>query len=427
MRVLPIAFVCMTLLSQAAAEPLSFRRAIELALQHSGTTAVANAEQLRAQQSYNELRDLYLPQVIVGSGLGYTDGFPLSLEGAAPAVFNVTTQQYVLNLANRDYMRAAKTEWNASETQKQDARDQVLLETALTYIQLDQLASSINILRQEAQASTRAEDITGQRVHEGVDSEVELTRARLNSARVRLRAAGLQGSADVLRQRLAQLTGVPAESIETMPESIPDLPAPPPDQDLSAKAVNLSPVVKVAEQQAQAKEFRASAEHKQLLPTIDLASQFAVLARFNNYDQFFLRFQRNNVTAGVNIRFPILNFSQRAHAEAADAEAAKARHQADSVRHQVSNQTLKLQRAVQQLAAARDVAKLEHQLAQSDVDAVQAKIEAGAATLRDQETTRAAEHDKYVAYLDASFNLQKAELQLLRATGDLQSWAMTAK
>ena len=427
MRLLPTAFLCLTLLADASADPLPFRRAVELALQHSGKTAIAAAEQVRAQQSYLELRNLYIPQVIVGSGLGYSDGFPLSLEGSAPSVFNINTQSYILNLANRDFMRAAKTEWNATESQKQDARDQVVLETALTYIQLDQLTSSINVLRQEAQASTRAQDITGQRVHEGVDSEVELTRAKLSSARVRLRAAQLQGAADVLRQRLAQLTGIPAESIETMPESIPDLPAPEQDQDLASKAAGLNPSVKLAEQQARAKEFRASGEHKQLLPTIDLAAQYAVLARFNNYDQFFLRFQRNNVTAGVEVRFPILNFSQRAHAEAADAEALKARLQADSVRNQVSNETLKLQRSVAQLAAAREVARLEHQLALSDVDAIQAKIEAGAATLRDQENARVAEHSKYAAYLDASFELQKAELQLLRATGELQRWATAAK
>ena len=427
MRSLPIVFVCMILLADVSAEPLPFRRAIELALQHSGTTAIAAAEQDRAHHAYLELRNLYLPQVVVGSGLGYTDGFPLSLEGSAPAVFNVNTQQYLLNLANQEFMRAAKTEWNASESQKQDARDQVVLETSLTYIQLDQLTSSINVLHQEAQASTRAEDITGQRVHEGVDSEVELTRARLNSARVRLRAAEMQGSADLLRQRLGQLTGLPSESIETMPESIPELPAPPQDQDLATKAVSLSPAVKVADQQALAKEFRARGEHKQLLPTVDVASQYAVLARFNNYDQFFLRFQRNNVTAGVEIRFPFLNFSQRSHAEAADAEALKARRQADAVRNQISNDTLKLQRAVRQLLEAREVAKLEYQLALSDVDAMQAKIESGGATLRDQENARAAEHDKYAAYLDASFAVQKAELQLMRATGELQKWAEAAR
>jgi outer membrane protein TolC len=415
------------MLAEAGAEPLPFRRAIELALQHSGATAIAAAEQARAQQSYLELRNLYFPQVIVGSGLGYSDGMPLSLEGAAPSVFNITTQQYVLNLANRDFMRAAKTEWSATESQKQDARDQVVLETSLTYIQLDAVTSSVNVLRQQAQAAARAEEITSQRVHEGVDSQVELTRARLNSARVRMRSAEAQGSADVLRLRLAQLTGLAADSIETMPESIPDLPAPPQDQDLASRAVSASPAVKMADQQARAKEYRASGEHKQLLPMIDLASQYAVLARFNNYDQFFQRFQRNNVTAGVEIRFPLLNFSQRAHAEAADAEALKARRQAEAVRHQVSTETLKLQRAVQQLAAARDVAKLEHQLALSDVDAAQARIDAGAATVRDQENARAAEHDKYAAYLDASFELQKAELQLLRATGELQNWAMAAK
>ncbi|MBZ5646666.1 MAG: TolC family protein [Acidobacteriia bacterium] len=427
MRVLRIVLVCVILLGTARAEPIPFRRAIELALQHSGVTAIAAAEQLRAQQSYLELRNLYLPQVVVGSGLGYTNGFPLSLEGAAPAIFNVTTQQYVLNLANRDFMRAARTEWDATKFRKQDSRDQVMQETALTYIQLDQLVSEISVLRQQQQATAKAEDITRQRIQEGVDSQVELTRAQLSTARVRMRLAETQGSADLLRLRLAQLTGLPADSIETMPESIPDLPAPPQDADAIPRSTSSSPAVQLADAQAKAQEIRARGEHKQLLPMIDLAGQYAVLARFNNYDQFFLRFQRNNVTVGAEIRFPILNFSQRAHAEAADAEAIKARRQADGVREQVATETLKLQRLVRQLIVARDIAKLEHQLSLADVDAVGAKIEAGAATLRDQENARASEHDKYAAYLNASFELQKAQLAFLRATGGLENWALAAK
>ncbi len=427
MRFLRIALVSVILLGTARAEPLPFRRAIELALQHSGVTAIAAAEQLRAQQSYLELRNLYLPQVVLGSGLGYTYGFPVSLEGAAPSVFNVNTQQYVLNLPNQQFMHAARTEWDASKIRERNGRDQVVLETALTYIQLDQLASEISVLRQQQQASAKAEDITRQRIQEGVDSQVELTRAQLASARVRMRLAETQGSADVLRLRLAQLTGLPVDSIETMPESIPELPAPPQDTDALAKSAVNSPAVQLADAEARAKDFRARAEHKQLLPMIDFAAQYAVLARFNNYDQYFLRFQRNNLTVGAEIRFPIFNFSQRAHAEAADAEAIKARRQADGVREQVATETLKLQRLVGQLMVARDIAKLEHQLAMADVDAVQARIESGAATLRDQESARAAEHDKYAAYLSSSVDLQKAQLQLLRATGGLESWALAGK
>ncbi len=416
--------VCVILLGTAAAEPVSFRRAMELALQRSGTTAIAAADQVRAQQSYLELRNLYYPQMTVGSGLGASAGFPLSLEGAAPSILNLTSQQYLLNLANRDYMKAAKIDWKATDIQKQDSRDQVLLETAITYIQLDQLVSELSVLRQQEQASAKAEQITRERLQEGVDSKVELTRAELSSARVRLRLTEAQGAADVLRLRLSQLTGMPADSIETMTESIPELPPPPDTAEEVVNASKGSPAVQLAEAQAQAKAFRAQAEHKQLLPTIDLAGQYALLSRFNNYDTFFLNFQRHNATGGLNIRFPFLNTSQKAHAEAADAEAVKARRQADGVKEQVATETLRLQRLVRQLMVGRDIAKMEHELATSDVDAVQAKLGAGAATLRDQENARAAEHDKYVAFLDASFQLQKAVLQLLRQTGKLEGWAL---
>ena len=74
--------------------------------------------------------------------------------------------------------------------------------------------------------------------------------------------------------------------------------------------------------------------------------QYALLSRFNNYDQFFLKFQRNNVTAGVAIRFPFFNPVQRAAAEVAKADANKSRKEAQNVKDQVSTETLKLQRSV---------------------------------------------------------------------------------
>src|SRR5215469_6119631 len=57
-------------------EPLPFRQAINLALQHSGITAIAAANQWHSKQAYQEARNHYLPQLTVGSGLGYSYGFP---------------------------------------------------------------------------------------------------------------------------------------------------------------------------------------------------------------------------------------------------------------------------------------------------------------------------------------------------------------
>jgi len=419
-----------TLLAQTApapeARPLAFRTAIELALKNSATTGLARADLQRAQSTVTQTRDVYLPQMVLGSGLGASYGFPLSLEGAAPSIFNLNFQGALLNGAQRSYINAARSDVAATAAQNADRRNDVVMETALAYIQLDLLESSLEIQRQQEQSAAKFQDIVNQRVQAGLDSQVEITRAKLAGARTRLDIAQTQAAADQLRLRLSQLTGLPANSIQTATETIPAMPAPPPDAELPA-AVNNNPTVKAAEAAAEAKQFRAQAEHRQLYPAVDYVGQYAVLARFNNYDQFFQKFQRHNVTAGIAIRFPFFNPVQRAAAEVAKADAVKSRKEAQNVRDQVSTETLKLQRSVQQLSAAREVAQLEHQLAQSDIETTHAKIESGGASLKDEENARVVEHERYTAYLTADFELDRAQVQLMRQTGGLEDWALGPK
>jgi len=421
-RLTAIAFLLLTL--YAAADPVPFRRAIELAVGQSSAMAGADADQARARHSYQEARNLFLPQMVLGSGLAATYGFPLSIEGSAPSIISLNSQQYLFNPAQKEFIRAAKSEWNLAGTMKEDRRDQVILETALTYIELDKLSATLSLLRQQEEAAARVEQIVEERIAAGVDSEVERTRARLAVARVRMRRAEASGAWDVLRMRLSHLTGLPEDSLTTLTESIPQLPEIRQEDNLVGLALEKSPLVRVADERAQAQQFRAKGERKMLYPAFDLVGQYGLFSRHNNYDEFFQRFQRHNGTLGVAIRFPFLNFAQRSRAEAAEAEVVMARSQAQGVRHQVSAETLRLQRSVRQLGAAREVARLEYQLARSEVDAVQARVEAGTATLREEHEVRALENERYKSFLDASFELEKVQLQLLRATGDLEKWAM---
>jgi len=80
--------------------PLPFRTAIELALKNSAATAIGRAETQRVKAGYSQSRDLFLPQVTIGSGLAFSYGFPLSLEGSAPSIFNFNAQEYLLNPHN---------------------------------------------------------------------------------------------------------------------------------------------------------------------------------------------------------------------------------------------------------------------------------------------------------------------------------------
>src|SRR5579862_7076507 len=67
------------------AEPVTLRHAVELALQHATGVGISAADQKHAAASYRELRNSYIPQLNAGAGIGYSDGFPLSLEGGAPS------------------------------------------------------------------------------------------------------------------------------------------------------------------------------------------------------------------------------------------------------------------------------------------------------------------------------------------------------
>ncbi len=408
------------------AEPLPLERAIRLALAHSTSSAIANADVQKAFASYRELRNNYLPQLFAGSGLGYTYGYPLSIEGSAPALATAVVQSSVYNPAQRQFLGAAKIEWHAAELQNKDQRNAVIQDVALTYAELAKWEARLARLQQDQAQAQQMEEAVTNRLHEGVDSAVDLNKARLVAARVRLHQAEARGSADVLRRHLSTLTGLPVSSIEIEPETIPALPPVAAEQDLSEKAIATSPTVKIAEQHSLAEAMRASGEHRSLLPSIDFSAQYARFSTFNNYTRYFPAgtFQRDNATIGFAFRIPLFNASQRARTEAAEADALKAKKQAEAARNQVAEETLKLQRAAEQLEAAREVAELEYQLAQSGLEAAQTRIDAKTGTLHELADARAQAAERFLLFQDADFEYQRVRMTLLRATGDLESWAL---
>jgi outer membrane protein TolC len=425
-----LAGVCSTLISTLmAGEPVPLRHVVELALIHSATTAMSAAEEQRAFASYNEAHNHYLPSLTVGSGLGETWGYPLSLEGSAPSIINTTAQSALINPALREFVREAKTEWQASTVHGKDQRDQIILETVLNYAELSKWEALAAHLTEDYAATLKMEEVVNQRIKEGVDTPLARNHVHLNAARVYLHISQAQGAIDVLRNRLSHVTGLAASSIETMPDSIPALPAVQQEENLSARALEVSPAIQMASLHSDALGFHARGEHRSLWPTADFAAQYALLATFNKYQDFFVpgSFQKHNATVGVVIRFPFFNPSQRARARAADADALLAQKQVEDAKNRVSEQTLKLQRSVQQLAAAQEVVGLEYQIAESNLETIRVRLDAGSATLHDEDDARSQASEHYAVLQDAKLQLEQARIALLRETGDLATWVGVGK
>jgi outer membrane protein TolC len=409
------------------AQSIEFRPALELALKHSGVIVAAAADRARAAARYRIERDAYIPTIVFGSGLGYSFGAPVAIGGQFPTLFNVTHDQTVLNLATRETIKAAHSDSIAANIDYLDRTEQVILDTSLLYIELDNTQQRLTAAQQQKQAVDHALYIAQQRQQEGVGSELDSKRAELDSARVDLRITELETNLDVLRERLGRLIGRSPATLSTVTASIPAAPGFRADDDLASVALANSAGVRIADEHVRAAHDRARAEHKMNYPSIDFAGQYAQYASFQNYGQYYKSFSPEAYSFGISLRFPIFNLAQNARAAAADAEALHAESDAQATRDQVATDAVKAQHTIRQLEAATKVTRLEYEVAQANIDAVQLQIQNGHASARDQELARADVANQQVALLQSQFEYVRAQLQLLRQTGELHEWALGNK
>ena len=424
LAVLPLLGMLLLLASSSMAEPVEFRQAIELALKRSGVVLAAEAERTRAIRRYDVERYAYYPTVVFGSGLGYSFGQPIAIAGQAPSIFNITHSQTVFSAATRLNIKAAKSDFAAADLDYQDRTEQVVLDTALLYIELDSIQQRLATAQQQKQAADKALYIAQQRQQEGVGSAVESKRAELDAARVDLRIDELQTNADTLRERLARAIGEPAASLTTVSSSIPTAPAPAAEDDIALAALATSPTVRAADERVRAAHQRARAQHKMNYPSIDFAGQYAMFAEFNNYSDYYKKFSRHNYSFGLNFRIPLFNLSQNALAAAADAEALKAEADAEVLRSQVAAEAVRVQHTIRHLEATARVWRLEYEVAQANIEAVKLQTEQGQAGAREQEMAQADVAAHQLLLLESQFEYLRAQLQLLRQVGALQQWAM---
>jgi hypothetical protein len=136
---------------------------------------------------------------------------------------------------------------------------------------------------------------------------------------------------------------------------------------------------------------------------------------------------------GVQISVPLLDRARAAKGRESLAEAAKALHDAQNAQNEALDGRSRLRHSIAELQAQADVASLQQQLAQQQLDVLRVQLQAGTGsasgtqmTPKDEQTALISERDKYLAVLDANYQLRQAEIQLMRQNGDLETWLKSA-
>ncbi len=407
--------------ASAGAVQLTLKRAIELALQNSKDIQVAKLQASLANRSAMITRSQFLPNVYAGSGAGYTFGIPETPGGRAPALFNVTYTEQVFNEPLRGEGKELQEQAKSQKIFLEDARNRVIVTTAAAYLELGMVRHSLELLRKEQESAEKILAVTQQREKENFELPVAVTKDQLTKARVVQRVLQLEGREDELEVLLRGETGLEANTaIEVTPEDLPGV-AEQEGANLVAMALQDNVALRVAESDVRAKEFRLTGEKRGYYPTLELVSVYSLLAKFNNYEQFFRvgSFQRNNLNAGVQAQVPIFSPQVKANIALAQVNLDVAKAALANKKNEVSAAVRVKTRRLRERDAAKEVARLELQLAQQNVTVLQSLFGEGKVNLREVERARLDESDKWMAYLDANFQRQQAELDLLQTAGQL--------
>jgi outer membrane protein TolC len=416
-----ILFVCASTLAQEAPPPiaLTLRRAIELALQNSKDIQVAKIQASVADHAAMINKAQFLPNVYAGSGAGYTYGIPETPGGRAPSIFNMTYTEQVLNEPLRGLGKEQQEQAKAQRIVLEDVRNSVIVRTASAYLELVKVRHSAELLGKEQDSADKILGVVQKRAGEGFELPVEVTRAQLTKAQVVQRLLQLQGRQDELEIFLRNQCGLaPEQQIEVIPEDLPGA-AEAEGDNLIAIAMQDNTELRLAQSDVAGKEFRLTGEKHGYWPTLELVSVYSVLAKFNNYEQFFRTFQRNNFNAGIQVQVPIFSAATKANIALAQTNLLASKAVLSSRQNQVSAEVRRKTRHVRETEAGKEVARLELQLAQQNLQDLQALFEEGKAGLRQVEKARLDENEKWMALLDATFVRQQAQLDLLKTAGQL--------
>ncbi len=393
--------------------------AMRIAMEGSVDVELARIEVGRARAGVASARAERSARLLAGSGLGATSGIPQSVLGAAPSVAHLTVSQPLLDVQQPRASRRARESARASEHLAQSAAERSAYDVGVRYLEFE--LASLEEHRRLADVShfAQLERIAEARVEEGIAVPLTLAGARLETARARERHAAARSRARLLEAELGHALAMDP-SVRLVPAGLDAQSAARLEAAASSKARDLDAHPEVAALAAQltAAQLRVEEARAERLPKLDIVAQYAVLARFNNYDDYFRRFQRHNLQAGVAVRVPL--FAGRTVA------AAVARARLDErdvlVRHNAKRAALALERrrsdeALQEAERRNRLAAQELEYARARLDVALAQFDEGRVGLESVLRDRVAESAAWGERMAARFGVAIARLAAVYSSG----------
>ena len=406
--------------SDSPTRSLGLREAVRLAMGQSPEVQLATIESEKADRNLAVIRAERSARVHAGSGLGATYGIPQSIQGSVPSVAQLTLSQPLLDTGRARRADSARESVAADEHAAEAAAERSVYRAGIHYLDFEAATRGVQRLTRELEHFERMERRAVHRVEEGVEIPLTLSRARLETARARERLAAAQDGARLLESDLKRALGI-GHDVSLQPEMGDDMTlAVLADAARTAVGRPLDDHPEMASLEAglRAAQHDVRAARSRRLPTLDVVGQYALLARFNNYDDFFRRFQRHNWQAGVALQVPVFAgrdvSEQIARARLAEREIALRQ---TFRREDLERDAERARIALGEAERLAELARLELSFARESLDVVLARFEESTAGISELERARYVESKAWGGLIESRYALAKAQLGVLHSAG----------
>lgn len=419
MRLLPFLFLAIA--AHAEIRPMTLKVVLEAALAQNPELALARLEERKAAHSVRAARDPFSPKLFVGSGLAYSSGFPMSMEGSAPSIVEARAIASIFNRPQRILIEKSRQDEQTARISTEERRESVAYRAAALYVEAGRIAEAARTVGQQMATLDSLLANVKIRIEAGRELPLEEKRARLKLAQAQQRLQRLEFDREAAETDLALLLGLaPTDRVQPLePErSVPAVLDS--ESDAVTNALRNSRELQRLDSQLKAKSLELRGHDAARLPTFDLVAQYGRFARFNNYDKFFNRFAANNAQVGMSFRIPLVpSLASRAQRDIASADLVALRTQVTSTRGRIAVGARRAWQFVAQQQLSAEVAKLDLEVARDQVSQLLALYEEGRLPFRQLEEARLQESEKWMALFDARYALDRARLDLLRETGNV--------
>jgi outer membrane protein len=405
---------------RAEVRTMTLRETVALALQQNPDLVIARYDAAKAKYAIQIARDPFVPKLFGGSGAAWTTGYPASINGQPPSIFEAQTQMAIFNRQQSYRVAEARESARGADIDTSRQQDEVAFRAASLWLDAQQSAEAAEIARRQLDSLRRVRNGVQARMQEGQAIPLDAKKAALDLARAEQRAESLGSDQDTAEASLAVVLGFTADDrVRAAREDRVTAEPPASEQTSIEDAIANSKDLKLLESRIQSKNLELRGYKSARYPTVDLVAQYNLLARYN-FQDFFPQFQRNNGQLGVSITIPLLvGSAPRGSQLQAEADFAKLQAQVNQTRGQIALNTRKDYQQVRKAESARNVARLDLDYTREQLSVLLARHDEGRATLDEVEQARIQENEKWIAYYEAQHNLERIKLNLLRQTGTL--------